>query len=156
MIVIDEILNPFNLFQVYSFVIWYLTRYIVYALTILLITIMTIIYDLYDIMNNLQYLKQMLQQNGQIQKLLKIDDNANYVWEMCQIVDLLPGDIINIRNTGTVPADCILLKGQIVVNESMLTGESVPLTKYSLPNDHSQFQKDNQNMLYYGCEMVKL
>jgi len=51
------------------------------------------------------------------------------------VVNLLPGDIIKIGNTTTIPADCVLLKGKLIVNESMLTGESVPLTKYSLPNN---------------------
>lgn len=73
------------------------------------------------------------------------------------MIDLLPGDIIlitsnseeNHQNTNQiVPADCILLKGKLVINESMLTGENVPLTKEALSKDDTPFQKNSENMLY--------
>lgn len=30
----------------------------------------------------------------------------------------------------TLPVDCILIKGEVVLNEGMLTGESIPTSKY--------------------------
>jgi magnesium-transporting ATPase (P-type) len=43
--------------------------------------------------------------------------------------DLVPGDVISIENMVTMQCDAVLLDGTVVVNESMLTGESVPVTK---------------------------
>lgn len=45
--------------------------------------------------------------------------------------DLVPGDTISLLSPGlhTVPADILLLSGDAIVNESMLTGESVPVSK---------------------------
>lgn len=34
-----------------------------------------------------------------------------------------------------VPADIILLQGQCILNEGMLTGESIPITKFQIDND---------------------
>ena len=43
---------------------------------------------------------------------------------------LVPGDIVEITNQLALPCDIVLLQGQAVLNESMLTGESVPVVKY--------------------------
>uniref|UniRef100_A0A3B3Z9F2 P-type ATPase A domain-containing protein n=1 Tax=Periophthalmus magnuspinnatus TaxID=409849 RepID=A0A3B3Z9F2_9GOBI len=49
--------------------------------------------------------------------------------------DLVPGDVMVIPSNGTImPCDAVLISGTCIVNESMLTGESVPVTKTNLPN----------------------
>lgn len=57
-----------------------------------------------------------------------------YLLVQVQSTDLLPGDLISLtralgNDTTLVPADCLLLRGTAVVNESTLTGESVPQMK---------------------------
>eukprot|EP01132_Coremiostelium_polycephalum_P000436 gene436-551_t len=46
--------------------------------------------------------------------------------------ELVPGDIIKVQQSVTLPCDVSLLQGQVICNESMLTGESIPVTKYSV------------------------
>ncbi|XP_064929717.1 probable cation-transporting ATPase 13A4 isoform X4 [Columba livia] len=47
---------------------------------------------------------------------------------------LVPGDVLVLKESKTLlPCDAILISGQCVVNESMLTGESIPVTKTHLP-----------------------
>lgn len=48
--------------------------------------------------------------------------------------DLVPGDLVNLTDEDltTFPADLVLLSGEVIVNESMLTGESVPVSKTPL------------------------
>ena len=43
----------------------------------------------------------------------------------------MPGDVIDLAysDLATFPADIIMLSGDAIVNESMLTGESVPVSK---------------------------
>ena len=43
--------------------------------------------------------------------------------------ELVPGDYIDIANLHTVPCDAVLVSGDCILNESMLTGESVPVSK---------------------------
>lgn len=43
--------------------------------------------------------------------------------------EIVPGDLIEVQNDWTVPCDCILLNGSAIVNESMLTSESIPIIK---------------------------
>lgn len=43
--------------------------------------------------------------------------------------DIVLDDIIILETGDQIPADCIILKGNVEVNESLLTGESVPVKK---------------------------
>ena len=53
------------------------------------------------------------------------------VGKECDSTSLVPGDVVNLTEPSltTVPADMFLLSGDAIVNESMLTGESVPVSK---------------------------
>ena len=46
-------------------------------------------------------------------------------------VELVPGDVIFLSTNGGFMMECdaVLVDGSCVVNESMLTGESIPITK---------------------------
>lgn len=46
--------------------------------------------------------------------------------------ELVPGDVVTVPDNCIMPCDMVLLQGQCIVNESMLTGESVPVIKNSL------------------------
>lgn len=73
--------------------------------------------------------------------------------------DLVPGDIIEIPKTGfTMPCDAVLINGNCIVNESMLTGESVPVTKIPLPNLNSQrfnFKDHSKHSLFCGTKIIQ-
>ena len=47
---------------------------------------------------------------------------------------MVPGDVIEVPTSRTImPCDAILLTGSVIINEAMLTGESIPVIKASLP-----------------------
>jgi H+-transporting ATPase len=48
-------------------------------------------------------------------------------WERLPAAELVPGDVISLPLGVLVPADARLLSGSVMVDQSMLTGESVPL-----------------------------
>lgn len=64
-------------------------------------------------------------------------------------VDLVCGDIF--LPSGEVPCDSILLKGELFIDESGLTGESVPIPKFRL-TDHSKILSKS-HWIYEGSKV---
>lgn len=56
-----------------------------------------------------------------------------------------------------MPCDIILLTGSAIVNESMLTGESIPVMKTSLPFTNESFSDFNsvKHILYGGTKTIQ-
>jgi len=77
--------------------------------------------------------------------------------------DLVPGDIINLSTSqlSLVPSDMFLLSGDAIVNESMLTGESVPVSKSPAKDDDlvkwkSGSEENARAFLYGGTRVVRV
>lgn len=63
----------------------------------------------------------------QVEKALKVMPSGTIV--AVGVEDLMPGDVLQVNEGDKIPADGQVLEGQISVDESMLTGESVPVEK---------------------------
>ncbi|XP_953853.1 P-type ATPase, putative [Theileria annulata] len=61
--------------------------------------------------------------------------------------DLAVGDIVRVENDWEVPSDMIMLRGDAIVDESSITGESIPLKKRKL--DLEKYSNYNLNMNIY-------
>ena len=48
-------------------------------------------------------------------------------WQMIPSAELVPGDVVYLRMGDLVPADMVLLSGQVQLDQSTLTGESLPV-----------------------------
>ncbi|MCB9453032.1 MAG: cation-translocating P-type ATPase [Anaerolineaceae bacterium] len=53
----------------------------------------------------------------------------NGVWQEVKATNLIPGDTILVKTGERVPADAIILDGQAALDESLLTGEALPVNK---------------------------
>ncbi|EFA74589.1 P-type ATPase [Heterostelium album PN500] len=125
-LLLEEVLHPFFIFQIYSVILWSFEEYYYYAGAILLIATVSSILSLKEIRSNLISLKEMSTYVCEI-KVLREGQ-----FTTVQSSDLVPGDIIDIPTNLTLPCDMSLLTGQVICNESMLTGESVPVTKHPI------------------------
>ena len=69
--------------------------------------------------------------------------------------ELIPGDIFEISQHMALPCDAIVYLGQCLVDESALTGESVPMHKTQLPSNHNLFSEDEKgHFLYSGTRCL--
>eukprot|EP00117_Sycon_ciliatum_P023123 scpid7000/ scgid19742/ Probable cation-transporting ATPase 13A3 len=129
-LIIDEALDPFYIFQAFSLLVWVLEVYYVYAGCILVISLISIITDVVEVRRHLTNLRDMVAKPSTV-KVMRCGEDVKEVSSL----ELVPGDILVISSRGLeLPCDAALLSGACVVNESMLTGESVPVTKMPLPD----------------------
>ena len=70
--------------------------------------------------------------------------------------DLVPGDIIVLREGDKITSDCrILSLENLEVNEAILTGESVPVEKFDTVIRDKTILAERKNMLFSGTIVVK-
>ncbi|NWS20021.1 AT132 ATPase, partial [Pachyramphus minor] len=128
-LLVEEVLNPFYIFQVFSIVLWVCDAYYYYAACIFLISTISLGLSLYETRKQSTTLQTMARMSVGVRVRRPSAEET-----VVSSVELVPGDCISIPRDGMLlPCDVALLTGECMVNESMLTGESVPVMKTPLP-----------------------
>uniref|UniRef100_A0ABI7Z9R2 ATPase cation transporting 13A2 n=1 Tax=Felis catus TaxID=9685 RepID=A0ABI7Z9R2_FELCA len=128
-LLVDEALNPYYGFQAFSIGLWLADRYYSYALCILFISTASICLSLYKTRKQSQTLRDMVQLSTRVCVCRPGGEE-----EWVDSSELVPGDCLVLpQEGGLVPCDAALVAGECMVNESSLTGESVPVLKTALP-----------------------
>lgn len=72
--------------------------------------------------------------------------------------EIVPGDIVMLKRSIKLPFDGILLSGSLLINESALTGESVPVVKKAIEGHNltAAGVTDKSSMLYEGTELIQI
>ncbi|CZR14628.1 Cation-transporting ATPase [Caenorhabditis elegans] len=126
-ILFKEVLGPFYLFQCFSVALWYSDNYAYYASVIVIITVGSAAVAVYQMRAQEKRIRNMV---GDTISVIVRRDGHDITIDASEIV---PMDILILpSNTFILPCDCLLMNGTVIVNEAMLTGESVPVTKASL------------------------
>ncbi|KAF5295694.1 hypothetical protein FQA39_LY12867 [Lamprigera yunnana] len=75
--------------------------------------------------------------------------------EEIEVAELVPGDLIYLSSGDMVPADVrIIQSNDLFINQSSLTGESMPVEKHAFNNSESSSILDLQNICYTGTSVV--
>lgn len=151
-ILISEVLNPFYIFQIFSVVLWMWDHYYYYASCIMIISTASVILSLYETTKNHNEIRRLACYNCQV-RIKGKHGPSNKV----DSSELVPGDVIVVPENASLPCDLVLLTGTAIMNESMLTGESLPVIKSSLPNLSSEIYTDKgaeKHTLFGGTIVV--
>ena len=76
-------------------------------------------------------LKELAKSQVVMANMLTYDENHEEHIFPVENKDLRTGDLILVKSGEQVPSDCKILWGDVSVNEAIITGESVPVTKHS-------------------------
>ncbi|GAC97982.1 hypothetical protein PHSY_005570 [Pseudozyma hubeiensis SY62] len=127
-LLVDEVLHPFYMFQIVSIILWSFDNYYYYAFCIAVISLVSIFTTLLETRQTVNRMREMSRFSCDVRVL------REGKWQVLDSNDLVPGDVYDVAEPGLLlfPADSVLLSGDAIVNESMLTGESVPVSKVPL------------------------
>ncbi|CAN3363072.1 vacuolar cation-transporting ATPase Ypk9p [Diutina catenulata] len=157
-LLVEEVLHPFYVFQVFSVFLWLADDYYYYASCIFLISAISIANSLVETKGTIRRLQEMSKFTCEVRVW------RNEFWKQVDSQDLVPGDVFEVDpSLSLVPCDALLINGECVVNESMLTGESVPVTKAAATQDTVEVLPENfktpllsRSFLFNGTRLLKM
>ncbi|KAL6307860.1 P-type ATPase [Sparassis latifolia] len=159
-LLVDEVIHPFYVFQIASIILWSMDDYYYYAFCIALISAISIITTLVETKKTIARMREMSRFMCQVKVF------TSGAWTECDSSALVPGDVVNLVDPPltTLPADMYLLSGDAIVNESMLTGESVPVGKTPIKDEDLARYRDakditgdsSKGFLYAGTRVVRV
>lgn len=126
----EHAVAPFFVFQVFCVGLWLLDDYWYYSLFTL---IMLCIFESTVVYQRLRNIKDFQTMSIPV---MEVSVKRGGKWTKIASNELLPGDLLAISfgvdSEMTIPCDFVLLSGNVIVNEAMLSGESTPLLKESI------------------------
>ncbi|KGG51951.1 Ca-transporting ATPase [Mitosporidium daphniae] len=140
-LILSEVISPLVLFQSASVALWCLENYWAYACAIAFITAVSIILSIRTTLSSMASLSKLANDSGIPPSIFIIrgdDQRQGSIMGPVLIPAsmIVPGDLIILDHHGhgeypiqTLPCDGILVRGEALVDESFLTGESIPITK---------------------------
>ncbi|KAJ1344961.1 hypothetical protein BSLG_000476 [Batrachochytrium salamandrivorans] len=162
-LLIDEVLHPFFIFQIASIILWCLDSYYQYAICIFVISTTSAIVTLIETKGTLRRIRELSRFSCQVRYWR---DGA---WSYGLSEELVPGDLFELESglAPIVPCDAILLSGDCILNESMLTGESLPVSKSPATDqdiatinfeeeEPSSSSRTSRFFLFSGTEIIRV
>uniref|UniRef100_A0A674CL83 ATPase 13A3 n=1 Tax=Salmo trutta TaxID=8032 RepID=A0A674CL83_SALTR len=150
----STVLNPFYIFQLFSVILWSIEQYYYYAAAIVFMSVISIATSLYTVKKQYIMLHDMVATHSIVRVSVYVEEAMS--------TELVPGDVIVIPSNGMImPCDAVLVHGNCIVNESMLTGESVPVTKTSLPSSGEDgaglysIEEHKRHTLFCGTHIIQ-
>ncbi|XP_066153910.1 polyamine-transporting ATPase 13A3-like isoform X1 [Euwallacea fornicatus] len=152
-LLILEALTPFYMFQLFSLLVWLAEQYYYYSVAIVIMSVFGISTSILQTRKNQKNLKGTVNFTSMV--TVRREDG---IFEETSTTCLVPGDVVVIPSQGCeMHCDAVLLNGNCIVNESMLTGESVPITKTPLDYHEMPYslKEDVNHTLFCGTKVIQ-
>lgn len=139
----QEMITYFYYYQFVMYIVWFWFSYVFVASIESSVVLLGGFVSVYIQWNNEKIISSLTEYETTVN--VKRDNQ----WTLMSSNLIVPSDIIKVtQNHWIVPCDMIILSGICIVNESGLTGESMPVQKISCPNELKSYENDNMNSKY--------
>ncbi|CAD8108269.1 unnamed protein product [Paramecium primaurelia] len=144
--------GPFNILQYFAVAIWFAEKTVLQPVLILIFTVLTVYLNYFLYVRS----RRRLQQLANIHQDVTIKEADQF--KLINGADLVPGDLLILKENQTLNCDCAIISGDVIVNEATLTGEGIPIPKSALPNQNSIFEleKMSQHCLFEGTKLIQV
>ncbi|XP_038219122.1 probable cation-transporting ATPase 13A3 isoform X1 [Zerene cesonia] len=148
-LILLEVFNPFYVFQLFTIGVWLAEPYYYYCIAVVLMSTFGVATSVIQTKKNQQSLRATVEAHDTVELWggRRVDSKA-----------LCPGDVLVLPAHGCLlHCDAALLTGSAILNESMLTGESVPVTKTALQRIDKEFnlKEHNSSVLFCGTKVIQ-
>ncbi|TYZ66974.1 hypothetical protein PybrP1_000300 [[Pythium] brassicae (nom. inval.)] len=123
----QEVFQFFYVYQLMCYLIWYFTGNWEVALANMLIIVVVMVINIISKRRLLAAVLQMTQAIGGVAV------QRDGVWQTIKASQVVPGDLVRVAENWDVPCDLVVIKGNVLCDESALTGESMPVQKFAIP-----------------------
>ena len=121
----------------------------------------TILIVIIILLNAIMGYIQEAKAEAEIESLKKIEKTKckvkrNGDFRIIDSENLLPGDVISLEAGNKITADARIIEcSNLLVDEAILTGESIPVLKNNDVINNDVLINDRSNMIYSGCDIIK-
>ncbi|XP_072945852.1 polyamine-transporting ATPase 13A3 isoform X2 [Epargyreus clarus] len=148
-LIILEVFNPFYVFQLFTIAVWLAEPYYYYCVAVVLMSTFGVATSVIQTKKNQESLRATVEAHDSVQ-----------LWggHTVDSRSLCPGDVLVLPPRGCMMhCDAVLLTGAAILNESMLTGESVPVTKTALQRIDKTFdlKEHSSSVLFCGTKVIQ-
>lgn len=140
---VEEFFSFFYIYQLMCYYVWYFTAYIWVSVLNTVVIVVSASVNIWAKRTMLSQIVTMTHYRSDVE--VKRDG----VWKTVPSSDLVPGDLVRVAENWVLPCDLVVVKGATVCDESMLTGESMPVQKFPIPEDsHDVYVADGSGKKY--------
>lgn len=118
-----EMTGPMFMLQYFICIIYIAELFYFFAAAVIGTSVITTIINYFLLRSSLKKIKEIAERITQVRVIRAGCE------EVIDSDKLVPGDVLLLNESDALPCDCILIDGELYLNEASLTGESVPIQK---------------------------
>ena len=155
----DELQRPERFFEILTFLFWFYSAYNL-AYIIFIYTLISTVINVYEEKRLFQSIKEISIYSCKVNVYRRKTEDDILIPTEIDSSDLVPGDLFEIpEDNFYMPCDTVLINGSVIVNESLLTGDSTPVIKNGMPQSDLLFNTMNNSyekfVLFSGTKILE-
>ncbi|RLN66613.1 hypothetical protein BBJ28_00021017, partial [Nothophytophthora sp. Chile5] len=147
-----EFFTLFYIYQIMCYYVWYYFTYWNMGLVMTVVVIGAAVVNIYT----QRQIQSSIVKMTRYHTIVTVFRNGE--WRELPSPDVAPGDLVKVAENWVLPCDLAIIKGTTVCDESMLTGESMPVQKFPVPERSTELYEpekgSKKHTLFAGTRVL--